>query len=129
MAGLLAAYHLSDGDPIFLEKAQDLGNRLLPVFDTPMGLPLSSVNLQRQEGVPDRDNAGLVSTAEAATLQLEFRYLSYLTDEDIYWEKAEEVRLRPFRMAPLYPISQVMAVLKAARLAHGLVPIFVEYVL
>lgn len=98
MGGLLAAYHLSEEDPIFLEKAQDLGSRILPVFDTPSGLPLSSVNLQRQEGVPDRDNNGLVSTAEAATLQLEFRYLSYLTGEDTYWEKAEEVCRRLFGM-------------------------------
>ncbi|KAG9313893.1 glycoside hydrolase [Chiua virens] len=110
LGGLLAAYHLSEEDPIFLEKAQDLGNRILPVFDTPSGLPLSMVNLQRREGVPDRDNNGLVSTAEAATLQLELRYLSYLTGEDAYWEKSEET----------------MAVLKAARLPHGLVPIFVD---
>lgn len=50
------------------------------------------VNLGKREGVPDRDNNGLVSTAEAATLQLEFRYLSFLTDEDVYWKKAERVR-------------------------------------
>ncbi|KAG8219339.1 glycoside hydrolase [Butyriboletus roseoflavus] len=93
LGGLLAAYHLSEEDPIFLSKAQELGNRILPVFDTPSGLPLSFVNLQ-----------------QAATLQLEFRYLSYLTGEDIYWEKAEET----------------IAVLKAARLPHGLVPIFVD---
>lgn len=98
MGGLLAAYHLSEQDSIFLEKAQELGNRILPVFETPSGLPLSSINLQRQEGVPDRDNNGLVSTAEAATLQLEFRYLSYLTGEDTYWEKVEEVRLSLFVM-------------------------------
>lgn len=124
----MAAYHLSEEDPIFLEKAQDLGNRMLPVFETPKGLPLSSVNLQRQEGVSDRDNNGLVSTAEAATLQLEFRYLSHLTGEDIYWEKVEEVRLWLFQFVPLYELRQVMAVLKAAELRHGLVPIFVEYV-
>lgn len=98
MGGLLAAYHLSEQDSVFLEKAQELGNRILPVFDTPSGIPLSSVNLQRQEGVPDRDNNGLASTAEAATLQLEFRYLSYLTGEDTYWEKVEEVRLWLFAM-------------------------------
>ncbi|KAH7886293.1 glycoside hydrolase family 47 protein [Phlebopus sp. FC_14] len=110
MGGLLAAYHLSGADPIFLEKAQDVANRILPVFNTPSGLPLSNVNLHLQIGVPDLDNNGYVSTAEAATLQLEFRYLSYLTDEDIYWEKAEGV----------------MAVLKAARMPHGLASIFID---
>lgn len=104
MGGLLAAYHLSGEDPIFLEKAQELGNRTLPVFETPTGLPLSSVNLQRREGVPDRDNNGLVSTAEAATLQLEFRYLSHLTGEDTYWEKVEEVRPCLLQWISLYPL-------------------------
>ncbi len=63
---------------------------MLPVFDTPSGLPHPMVNLQRREGVWAEDNK-LVSTAEASTLQLEFRYLSELTDDDIYWKKAERV--------------------------------------
>jgi hypothetical protein len=51
------------------------------------------VNLGLRTGVPDRDNNGLVSTAEAATLQLEFRYLAELTGREDYWEKAEQVAL------------------------------------
>jgi len=66
---------------------------MLPVFDTPSGLPMPMVNLQKRQGVPDESNPGLVSTAEASTIQLEFRYLSELTDKDIYWEKAEKVSL------------------------------------
>lgn len=91
LGGLLSTYHLSGEDPLFLEKAKELADRMLPVFDTPSGLPLSMVNLGKKEGVSDVDNRGLVSTAEAATLQLEFKYLSLLTDEEIYWEKAEKV--------------------------------------
>ena len=64
---------------------------MLPVFDTPSGLPLSSINLAKRVGIPDRDNNGWVSTAEATTLQLEFRYLSELTDDDTYWRAAEKV--------------------------------------
>jgi hypothetical protein len=41
------------------------------------------------KGVLDQDNNNFISTAEAATLQLEFKYLSYLTDEDGYWRAAE----------------------------------------
>ncbi|EGN93776.1 glycoside hydrolase family 47 protein [Serpula lacrymans var. lacrymans S7.3] len=108
LGGLLAAYHLSGQDPLYLEKATELGNRILPAFDTESGLPLSLVNLAEMEGVPDKDNSGMISTAEAATLQLEFRYLAFLTDEDIYWEKAE----------------RVMAVIKQARMSHGLASIF-----
>ena len=36
------------------------------------------INLPLREGVDE----GLVSTAEAATLELELRYLSFLTDDD-----------------------------------------------
>ncbi|TFK56896.1 glycoside hydrolase family 47 protein [Heliocybe sulcata] len=111
LGGLLAAYHLSNEDPIFLEKAVDLGDRILTTFDTPSGLPLTMVNLGRQMGVADPDYPGLVSTAEVATLQLEFRYLTVLTDEDIYWKKAEKV----------------MAVIKAARMPPGLATIFMNY--
>ncbi|KAF9235130.1 glycoside hydrolase family 47 protein [Melanogaster broomeanus] len=110
LGGLLTAYHLSGGDPIFLEKAQELGNRILPAFETPSGLPLSLINLHLQKGVADPDNNGFVSTAEVATLQIELRYLSYLTDEDIYWEKVEAV----------------MVVLRQAQLPHGLASIFVD---
>ncbi|KAA1471635.1 glycoside hydrolase [Dentipellis sp. KUC8613] len=110
LGGLLSAYHLSGEDKLFLDKAKELADRLLPVFDTPSGLPLSMVNLAQRKGVADTDNQGLISTAEASTLQLEFRYLSLLTDEDIYWKKAE----------------QVMAVIRAARMPPGLASIFMN---
>ena len=92
LGGLLSAHHHSGGDALYLTLARDLADRMLPVFDTPSGLPLSMVNLQKRQGVSDKDNHGLVSTAEASTIQLEFRYLSELTDEDTYWQKAERVR-------------------------------------
>ncbi|KAF7974892.1 hypothetical protein HWV62_11037 [Athelia sp. TMB] len=112
LGGLLAAYHLTGGDPIYLEKARELGERILPTFDdTAHGLPLSQINLALRKGVEDPDTRGLVSTAEVATLQLEFRYLAYLTDEEIFWEKAE----------------RVMAVIKQARLPHGLASIFINH--
>ncbi|KAK4703773.1 hypothetical protein P7C70_g2433, partial [Phenoliferia sp. Uapishka_3] len=91
LGGLLSAYHLSGNDPIFLEKAIDLADRLMPVFDTPSGLPLSFVNLAQRKGIPDADNRGLTSVAEAATLQLELKYLSELTGNPIYWQKAERI--------------------------------------
>lgn len=93
MGGLLSAYHLSDEDPIFLEKAKELADRMIPIFDTPSGLPSSMVNLEKREAVDDPHVPGLVSTAEATTIQLELKYLSYLTDDDTYWDKAEQVSL------------------------------------
>jgi mannosyl-oligosaccharide alpha-1,2-mannosidase len=80
------------GDPVYLKKAIDLADRMLPAFDTPSGLPLPQVNLHRRKGVPDRDLPHLVSTAEVSTLQLEFKYLGHITDDETYWGKAEKVR-------------------------------------
>ena len=76
----------------------DLGDRILPAFDTPSGLPTSMINLGKREGVMNPDTPELVSTAEAATLQLEFRYLSWLTDNEEYWEKAEKVTHTPDKL-------------------------------
>ncbi|KAH9947075.1 glycoside hydrolase [Amylocystis lapponica] len=109
LGGLLSAYHLTD-DNIFLERAKELADRMLPVFDTPSGLPLSMINLAKREGVSDKDNNGLVSTAEVSTLQLELKYLSMLTDDEVYWEKAEKV----------------MQVIKDARIRTGLASIFLN---
>jgi hypothetical protein len=34
LGGLLSAYHLSDGDKLYLDRAIDLADRILPIFDT-----------------------------------------------------------------------------------------------
>lgn len=43
LGGLLSAYALSE-DPRLLQLADDLGEKLLPAFNTPSGLPLWGVN-------------------------------------------------------------------------------------
>lgn len=100
LGGLLSAHYLTSisddptiaaDAPFYLEKATDLGERILPAFDSPSGIPYSGINLHTRTGVPDHDNNGLASLAEAATLQLEFKYLSYLTGDPVYWRKAERV--------------------------------------
>lgn len=45
LGGLLSAFEFS-GDQVFLDKARDLGDRLLAAFDTPSGYPLAQINLQ-----------------------------------------------------------------------------------
>ncbi|PSR72033.1 hypothetical protein PHLCEN_2v12099 [Hermanssonia centrifuga] len=107
MGGLLSAHHLTD-DPVYLEKAKNLADRLLPAFNTPSGLPLTWVNLARGTASLDPSIKGLVSTSEVSGMQLEFKYLSLLTDEDIYWKKVEKVmdRIRKAHLqtslAPIY---------------------------
>lgn len=102
LGGLLAAHYLTSisddasiraDAPFYLETATDLGDRLLGAFNTPTGIPYSGVNLHTREGIPDHDNRGLSSLAEVATLQLELKYLSHLTDDPIYWRRAENVSL------------------------------------
>ncbi|KAG8525461.1 uncharacterized protein KY384_009105 [Bacidia gigantensis] len=107
MGGLLSAHYLSNsftdlanvkdddkgapGEDLYLEKATDLADRLMGAFDSPSGVPFASVNLQTSLGKGSHVDDGASSTAEASSLQLEFKYLAYLTGEKNYWEKAERV--------------------------------------
>ena len=107
LGGLLSAHYLSTeypnlapisdddrgaaGEDLYLEKAADLADRLLGAFESTSGVPYASVNLKTSEGIPSHADAGASSTAEAASLQLEFKYLAFLTGEKNYWDKAEKV--------------------------------------
>lgn len=44
VGGLLSAYDLSD-DIVFLNKARDIADRLLPAWDSPSGIPYNFINL------------------------------------------------------------------------------------
>uniref|UniRef100_A0A182J968 alpha-1,2-Mannosidase n=1 Tax=Anopheles atroparvus TaxID=41427 RepID=A0A182J968_ANOAO len=92
VGGLLSAYHLS-GDRMFLDKAIDLGNRLLPSFDSPSGIPFSDVNIgsltaHAPKWSPDS------STSEVTTIQLEFRDLSRASENPIFENVAAKVNLK-----------------------------------
>ncbi|NOX87487.1 MAG: glycoside hydrolase family 47 protein [Calditrichaeota bacterium] len=84
LGGLLSAYQL-DGDQRFLNLARDLGNRLLPVFDSPTGLPYMFVNLKTGK------TSGAVSNpAEIGTYIVEFGTLTRLTGDSVYFKKAKK---------------------------------------
>ncbi|XP_012861523.2 endoplasmic reticulum mannosyl-oligosaccharide 1,2-alpha-mannosidase-like [Echinops telfairi] len=87
LGGLLSAYNLS-GDSLFLEKAEDLGARLLPAFQTHSKLPYSHVNLASGEG---RSTYMESSVAQVGSIQLEFRELSRLTGKEKFQEAVDEV--------------------------------------
>ncbi|GAA5855970.1 hypothetical protein JCM8547_000435 [Rhodosporidiobolus lusitaniae] len=111
LGGLLSAYQLDgEKDQMLLVKAVDLADRILPAFDTPSGLPMSFVNLAKRKGIPDADNRGMASVAEAGTLQLEFKYLSEVTGSPVYWQKVEKV----------------MDVIRDQPKKDGLVPLFMR---
>ncbi|KAG5732498.1 Mannosyl-oligosaccharide 1,2-alpha-mannosidase MNS3 [Termitomyces sp. T112] len=106
LGGLLSAYHLSGGDTLYLERAKELADRLMPAFNTPFRLPTTEVNLAMRTPIEDPNN--VVTTAEIASIQLELRYLSHLLENDEYWDNAENV----------------MKIIKKAMLPSGLTSIF-----
>jgi mannosidase alpha-like ER degradation enhancer 2 len=101
LGGLLSSYQLT-GDQRLLSLAEDLGNRLLPVFNSPTGLPYVYVNLHTGQ---IRD--AVTNPAETATLLLEFGTLSKLTGKPIFYEKAKRALVETFkRRSPLGLVGQ-----------------------
>ncbi len=82
LGGLLAAYQ-RDHDPRWLALAKDLGNRLMPAFKSPTGMPYVRVNLATG-ATADADN----NPAEIGTLRLEFGLLSRITGDPRYADAA-----------------------------------------
>jgi mannosyl-oligosaccharide alpha-1,2-mannosidase len=120
LGGLLSAHYLQEVLPgmkpananeedLFLEKATELADKLVGAYESPSGVPWASVILKTGKGVASHVDGGASSTAEATTLQLEMKYLSYITGESLYWEKAEKV----------------MEVVDNNGAKDGLVPIFI----
>jgi hypothetical protein len=101
LGGLLSSYQLT-GDKRLLRLAEDLGNRLLPVFNSPTGLPYVYVNLQTGQV---RD--AITNPAETGTLLLEFGTLSKLTSKPVFYEKAKRALVESFkRRSPLGLVGQ-----------------------
>ncbi|KAF2863523.1 glycoside hydrolase family 47 protein [Piedraia hortae CBS 480.64] len=122
LGGLLSAHYLSTsfggrygatddlfGQDLYIEKATELADRLMSAFNSKTGVPYASVNLHTMKGIPSHADGGASSTAEATSLQLEFKYLAKLTGEEVYWRKAEHV----------------MKVIDDNHSKDGLVPIFI----
>jgi hypothetical protein len=102
LGGLLSAHYLQETLPgmkptnpkdedLWLEKADDLADRLMGAYESPSGVPWASVILKDGKGEASHADGGASSTAEATSLQLEMKYLAYITGEGHYWEKAEKV--------------------------------------
>ncbi|KAM9641758.1 endoplasmic reticulum mannosyl-oligosaccharide 1,2-alpha-mannosidase isoform 3-T3 [Trichechus inunguis] len=92
LGALLSTYHLT-GDSLFLEKAKDFGNRLLPAFKTPSKIPFSDVNIGTGIAHPPRWTSDS-TVAEVTSIQLEFRELSRLTGNEKFQEAVVEVTRR-----------------------------------
>nr|VDC61562.1 unnamed protein product [Brassica rapa] len=122
LGGLLSAYHLSGGDQgtvnmthngpkpdVYLNVAKDLADRLLSAFSSsPTPVPYSDVILRDSTAHPAP--GGMSSTAEVASVQLEFNYLSAVSGDPKYSTEA----------------MKVLAHIKTLPKTEGLVPIYIS---
>jgi ER degradation enhancer, mannosidase alpha-like 2 len=91
LGGLLSSYQMT-GDKRLLDLADDLGRRLVPVFDSPTGLPYKNVNLKT-----GTTSGPISNPAETGTLLIEFGTLSKLTGKPIYYEKAKRALVETYK--------------------------------
>lgn len=91
LGGLLSSYQLS-GDKRLLALADDLGRRLLPVFDSPTGMPYMYVNLKT-----GKTRGALSNPAEIGTLLIEFGTLGYETRKPVYFDKAKRALMELYK--------------------------------
>src|SRR5439155_13342056 len=91
LGGLLSSYQIT-GDKRLLNLADDLGRRLLPVFDSPTGMPYRFVNLKTGKTVGPVSNP-----AEIGTLMIEFGTLSKLTNKPVYYDRAKRALVEIYK--------------------------------
>ena len=91
LGGLLSSYQLT-GDKRLLDLAEDLGRRLLPVFNSPTGLPYVFVHLQTAA-----IRNPVTNPAETGTLLLEFGTLSKLTGNPVFYDKAKRALVETYK--------------------------------
>merc|ERR1719499_281338 len=90
LGGLLSAYALS-GEQILLDKARELGEKLMPAFKTATGLPMGQINVATGKVKNPGWAGGGSLLAEVGTIQLEFGYLSAATSDAKFQEAAFKV--------------------------------------
>ncbi|KAG6667259.1 mannosyl-oligosaccharide 1,2-alpha-mannosidase MNS1 [Carya illinoinensis] len=109
VGGLLSAYDLSS-DHVFLDKAKDIADRLLPAWDSPSGIPYNIINLAHGTVHNPGWTGGESILADSGTEQLEFIALSQRTGDLKYQQKVENVIAQLNKTFP----------------ADGLLPIYID---
>lgn len=103
VGGLLSTFHLS-GEDIFKEKALDLGKRLIGAFSTDSGVPYSDVNLKKRTAHAPKWGPDS-SSAEVTTIQLEFRDLTYVSNDPNF--EVRNALTRNHALGPAYGPSEI----------------------
>jgi hypothetical protein len=93
LGGLLAMYEWS-GDVQMLNIAKDFGDRLLPAFNSPTGIPYYWVNLKTGE-----TKGADVNVAEGGSYLLEMGLLSRFTGNMEYYARAKRATMSIFSRA------------------------------
>jgi mannosidase alpha-like ER degradation enhancer 2 len=83
LGALISNYELT-GDRRLLELADELGRRMLPMFNSPTGMPYEYVNLHTGAVRGTKSNP-----AEIGSLLIEYGMLARLTGKQEYYEKAK----------------------------------------
>ncbi|KAI0432444.1 glycoside hydrolase family 47 protein [Xylaria sp. FL1042] len=95
MGGLIAAYDVSGGKSgghdILLEKAVELAEILMGVFDTPNRMPVLYYNWKPSYASRPRRAGNGVSVAELGSLAMEFTRLAQLTKENRYYDAVARI--------------------------------------
>ena len=101
LGGLLAAYDLTKAS-VYLDKANDIGSRMLPAFNTPSGYPQvvhsfsylisqASVNFHTGYATNPGWTGGKALLAEVGTVSIEYLYLAHATGNKNYKKKIDKV--------------------------------------
>ncbi|HEX7316852.1 MAG TPA: glycoside hydrolase family 47 protein [Pyrinomonadaceae bacterium] len=91
LGGLISTYQLTN-DRRLLRLAEDLGNRLLPAFESKTGIPYRFVNLRT-----GKVRGEVTNPAEAGTLLVEFGALSKLTRRPVFYDKAKRALVETYK--------------------------------
>jgi len=92
LGGLLAMYQYTGNEKI-LTQAKDFGDRLLPAFGSPTGIPYYWVNLRT--GAVKGDT---INVAEAGTYTFEMGILSYYTQNPVYYQAGKKATMAVYKL-------------------------------
>ncbi|HUB28300.1 MAG TPA: glycoside hydrolase family 47 protein [Terracidiphilus sp.] len=91
LGSLISSYEMT-GDKRLLELADDLGRRMLPMFDSPTGMPYEYVNLRTGAVRGTRSNP-----AEIGSLLIEYGMLARHTGKQMYYDKAKHALVELYK--------------------------------
>ncbi|KAJ3035793.1 Mannosyl-oligosaccharide 1,2-alpha-mannosidase IA, partial [Rhizophlyctis rosea] len=137
LGGLLSAYEL-EGDERLLERATELGRKFVNggVFETRTGFALNYLNLASGVALDSGGSAMTANLAEMGTLQLEMQYLSDLTGDGVFAQKAlfiyEQLHAMNRTFKGLYPSDYAADNLEVTSEKYGIgagADSFYEYLL